>query len=564
MTPPPDAGGERAESRGAGNGVGAAERGAAERGAAERSAAERRAAERRTASATSSTGTTSSTGLGARSSISRGGADTTEAAVRGRALMQALFAASRLVAMWGAENRLAVDALTALAAAARAAARCDDLPQGEAVLRFANEMVYLHDQRLRVDFAGFLSFRHVQDRVARCGIGEIRIAETVHEQELAALLRVLESNPAPAPPPESPGTAGGGARPAEIARFDAVLEMLSAEGVHSISIGPAPKDDDPHGGLASQDVTRAATRAYFRLLHETAKSVAPDGSARGATPRKAKRVVHDLIDVLLREDRTLLALSQVKNYQGFAANHGANVCVLATALALRIGCHKRLAADVGVAAMLHEAIAPPEPAEDGTPRRFDRAADPQLRRGRAARALLVELGFDDAAIRTVTAARDLHCGLTRPDGRAAPLTTRLIEVACFFDTMTSPGGDDWPARSPRETLAAMARDGGVRFDPVLVRVLRAMLGPYPFGTIVELDGGETAIVEARNPHFEQPLRPVVRVLADAEGIETTGGGVIDLSRIDRESRLFLRTITAARAPSEAYAEPADYVKRLGG
>lgn len=545
MTPPPDAGGGGAESRGAvgGGAVGASDR--------------RTASATGTAGAASSTGTTSSTGLGARSSISRGGADTTEAAVRGRALMQALFSASRLVAMWGAENRLTLESLSALAAAVRAASRCDDHPQGEAVLRFVNEMVYLHDQRLRVDFAGFLSFRHVQDRVARCGIGEIRIAETVHEQELAALLRVLESNPAQTAAQDGAAAAGDG-------RFDAALEMLSAEGVHSISIGPAPKHDDPRGGLASQDVTRAATRAYFRLLHETAKSVAPDGSARGATPRKAKRVVHDLIDVLLREDRTLLALSQVKNYHGFAANHGANVCVLAAALALRIGCHKRLAADIGVAAMLHEAIAPPEPPQDGAPRRFDRAADPQLRRGRAARALLVELGFDDAAIRTVTTARDLHCGLARPDGQPAPLTTRLIEVVCFFDTMTSPGGDDWPARSPRETLAAMARDGGRRFDPVLVRALRGMLGPYPFGTIVELDGGETAIVEARNPHFEQPLRPVVRVLADAEGLETTGGGVIDLSRIDRESRQFLRTITAARAPSEAYAEPADYVKLLGG
>lgn len=547
MTPPPDAGGDGTEGRGTGGG------------------GEER---RRPAATGSATGTTSSTGHGERRSISRGGADTTQAAVRGRALMQALFAASRLVATWGAENRLAVDALTSLATAVRAASRCDDHPQGEAVLRFANELVYLHDERLRVDFAGFLSFRHVQDRVARCGIGEIRIAETVHERELAALLRVLEAPPAaPSPTPgEATGTGDGG--------FDEALEMLSAAGVRSISIGPAPKDDDPHGGLAWQDVTRAATRAYFRLLHEASKSAAPDGAARGATPRKAKRVVHDLIDVLLREDRTLLALSQVKNYQGFAANHGANVCVLATALALRVGCHKRLAADVGVAAMLHEAIAPPEPAQDGAPRPFERASDPQMRRGRAARALLVELGFDDAAIRTVTAARDLHCGVARASardaaGQPAPLTSRIIEVACFFDTMTSPGGGDWPARSPRETLAAMARDGvgvngGRHFDPVLVRVLRAMLGPYPFGTVVELDGGEKAIVEARNPHFEQPLRPVVRVLADAEGIETTGGRVIDLSRIDRESRQFLRTITAARAPSEAYADPADYVKLLGG
>jgi hypothetical protein len=211
-------------------------------------------------------------------------------------------------------------------------------------------------------------------------------------------------------------------------------------------------------------------------------------------------------------------------------------------------------------------------------------------------------------------------------GGSAPLTSRLIDVACFYDTMTTPGGAAWSARSPRETLAALAADGGRRFDPVIVRVLRGMLGPYPFGTVVELDDGGTAIVAGRNPHFEQPLRPVVRVLSVAGGWGDVGGGdvdgcgvdggmigadgaidggddlvargdladdgqsvagapaaagglaasagaavvgvpggvLVDLSRYDREGRRFERTITAARAPCVEFADPADYVRALGG
>lgn len=59
--------------------------------------------------------------------------------------------------------------------------------------------------------------------------------------------------------------------------------------------------------------------------------------------------------------------------------------------------------------------------------------------------------------------------------------------------------------------------GGDTFDPCVIQTFSAMLGIFPSGTLVQLSGGEVAVVVHPNP--EHLRRPLVAVIRDASGGE---------------------------------------------
>lgn len=464
-----------------------------------------------------------------------GGARPSDGDAPARGFLQAFYAASRLGAMWGFDSRLSDDAMGNLEAALRGAASS----QGEVVLRFADDLVFLNGTRLRVDAGGFLAYQHLHERVRRRGIGEITFSVVAQRRELEQLLTLLETRLAGTLTPDE--------------AFDASRTELARAAVVSVTLAPPQHLQADRGNLGPTDVRQAAIQAYFRLLFVADRTQAAVREGRRFQVRRCKRVVHEIVDVLERGEHLALAMAQVKNYHGFAACHAANTAVLACAVGFRVGLHKLRVADLGVAALLHE-ILPVDPS------RLHEAA--LLERDRAAaRTLLSQLGFADASLRAVLAARELHATSTAAGSADAPLSHRVLRAICFLDAQTSPAGPGQPDRPVREVLDVMARDGAT-FDPVIVRVLRAVVGIHPFGTIVRLDGGERAVVHGRNPHFDQPARPVVRILDDANGRRVAGVELADLSRWDRELGRFTRSIVEAVPPCRAFKRPADYVRVL--
>lgn len=453
----------------------------------------------------------------------------------GRAVLQAFYAASRLGALWGFESKLADEALTHLDAVVRASASA----HGEVTLRFADDLVYVNESRLRVDFSGYLAFKHLNDRVVRRGVGEITISLSASRRDVVRLLTVLEAR--------VEGTASAD----EV--FEDTREELQAAGAVGVSVGPRLQTDGSRGHLGPTDVRQAAIQAYFRLLFVARRAISAAAEGKVFNARRCKRAVHEVVDVLERGEHLILAMTQVKNYHGYGPCHAANVCVLSCAAALRSGLGKLKVADLGVAALVHE-IHPPDSSrtDDAGLRERDR---------HSARTILSNLGFSDGALRAVLAARDLHAPASSSHGVEAPLTQRIVRAACFLDSQTTPAGDDDPARPFREVLQTMSRDPQ-RFDRTVVRLLRAAMGIHPFGTIVRLDTGERAVVRGRNPHFDQPARPVVRVIEDAAGNAVDEGETIDLSKWDRERNRFVHSIVEAVPACEVFDRPADFVRVL--
>ncbi|MCG3135305.1 MAG: hypothetical protein HMLKMBBP_02886 [Planctomycetes bacterium] len=465
-------------------------------------------------------------GAGAAGRAGDGGSDP---GVLGRAVVQALFAASRLGAMWGFDSKLTVDALSALTTALQAASQSG----GDVTLRFAGEQVWCNDVRLRVDFAGFMAYRHVSERATRCGVGEIRMSPSAPRKEFVALLQALESRPE-------------GENDED--RYDQTSSLLRRAAANCVSVGPTVVLEEKQAKAGPQDARQAAAQAWFRAAFHAQRTIEAAASDGKLAPRRLRRAVHELIDVLQRDEPAMLALAQLRNFRGFGPTHLANTAVLACAVALRIGLDRREAADLGVVALLHDAIPPGrEPAAD------------EVRRGRAdrtARRVLPELGFNDSGMRCVLGVgAHAACG----DAAAAPLLVRIVSACCHADTLTTPAGADLPALSVTQALDRLAASAA--FDADVVAVLRGILGTYPIGSAVELDTGERAVVCGRNPHFDQPARPVVRILPD-DGQLAGDLPAVDLSQWDREQNRFVRSIARTLQHHEVFADPQTFVDSL--
>ena len=449
--------------------------------------------------------------------------------VLGQELVTALYATTKLVGMYGTESQVSLEAVSSLQT-------CLDTVTahfGYAALRVTSETMYLNDMRVRMDSEGFMAFRHVVDLMLARNLGEMRFGAGATETELISFLTALHR--------------AGGVEDDPLAE----LERLMAEAeIKEITIAPLRVVDDDAEHEKLGDLRESSIDLYFKTLFIVDKLLDELGDGRALEIRKAKRLVHQLVDILEREQAVLLGLTSVKCYKSFHATHAVNVAVLSMSLGQRLGLVKLQLADLGLSALLHDvglAVG-------------DESAAWDDHTGGGARKLLDAMGFSDGAVRAVLAALGHHQAHQDAEGRLGSLFHRIISACSFFDIVTSPTDDQRPIPA-LEAMQAMAREGAP-FDPHVVKLLAAVVGAYPLGTVVNLNTGEMAVVCGRNPHFDAPTRPIVRVVTDSDGKEVADGPQLDLSHYDAEKKAFSHTIEQAYAPCEALDGVAELIKLL--
>lgn len=102
-------------------------------------------------------------------------------------------------------------------------------------------------------------------------------------------------------------------------------------------------------------------------------------------------------------------------------------------------------------------------------------------------------------------------GLSRKDLHPYSL---IAAVADVFDATTA-DRPYRPARPARESLMMVYESRGASFDPQVAMALIKLVGVYPVGTRVKLDSGEVGVVVAPNP--DDTTRPVVEIHTGRRG-----------------------------------------------
>jgi hypothetical protein len=89
-------------------------------------------------------------------------------------------------------------------------------------------------------------------------------------------------------------------------------------------------------------------------------------------------------------------------------------------------------------------------------------------------------------------------------------------------------GNLMPRYKVRDAMDYIMSQAGVKFDFEMVQLFMESVAAYPIGITVITNEGDTAVVVRQNYKF--PVRPVIRLLKNADGVPYEGEEERDLTK----------------------------------
>ncbi|MBW1920828.1 MAG: HD domain-containing protein [Deltaproteobacteria bacterium] len=249
---------------------------------------------------------------------------------------------------------------------------------------------------------------------------------------------------------------------------------------------------------------RVRVRTAYSLALSAVKEVAQKISYQGyAGVRKARRMVQTMVDGLEEDSAILLALSAIKDYDDYTYTHSVNVAVLALSLGNRIGLSRSSLEHLGICALFHDLGKVEIPREIITKQgelTDDEREIVQMHPLGSVKQILKLNASHDLKSRILLGPFEHHVkyDLTGYPNvlfkKQVSLFGRILQIADFYDAITSPRAYRAFSLSPDQAIRTMLEGAGKDFDPILVKEFAIMLGRYPVGTLLELDTGEMGLV----------------------------------------------------------------------
>jgi HD-GYP domain-containing protein (c-di-GMP phosphodiesterase class II) len=361
------------------------------------------------------------------------------------------------------------------------------------------------NSRIRASVSTYERFTFLIQLYEDWGISSIVFQSSLTSSDLMGFLSVMA------------GDRGSGA--AEL------TSRLEAACVASVSI---------EDGSGTSDKTSLAPVETFAVAVKTGddlRQLAEDGSP--ANVRQVRHVTQAVVDQMMNDPRSLVALTTVKEMDQWLVTHSVNVSILAVLIGQRLGLSKSRLGELCLAGFLHDIgkrEVSPEVLHKPGPLTPDEWEEMRRHPVLAARALVQNGHLNVPSMRSVVVAFEHHMNF---DMSGYPTTKvkdnvslygNIVTIADQYDALTTARPYRKNNFTPHETLAYLLMHSGKYYDPTLVKLFVEIMGVYPPGTVLSLSDGEVAVV-TEPPVVGRPLdRPKVRLLSS-----TRYGQIIDLA-----------------------------------
>ncbi len=462
----------------------------------------------------------------------------------GTGILSALYGAVRSLQLYPAENEVVTRALQEVREQA------DQILDREGGLSiwFAGNYMFVNDLQVRLDlhdYAALAAFRAV---FRSHGVGRMEADPKASADDWLSFLGAIAADPAPGQPP-----------------LEALRTELEKRGVSSISVGPpSPLFEGSEG----EEAVEAARRTYSRSV-KVARDMMEGlvlGKAIGA--RRAERAVLSVVDRVLQEPATMLGMLTLRDFDDHSYIHSVNVSILSVALGDYLGLNREQLFELGFAALFHDigkVLIPPAVLNkmgwlnDEEWRLVSQHPDFGL-------LMLFNVeGFEELPYRGMLAVYEHHM---KPDLSGYPrvirrrrqgLFARIIAITEAYDAAISNYSKQFLPCSPDEAIRQLREAETGAYDRVLTRAFVNMMGVFPVATLVILDTGEMGVVVAPNPNVKALSRPLVRIIATAEGERVGDGPIRDLTERDPDSGEYRRSIARSTDPARYGINVSDHV-----
>jgi len=306
------------------------------------------------------------------------------------------------------------------------------------------------------------------------------------------------------------------------------------------------------------------TYAKLVVLYKSLLSEKLTPSRRNFLMQNISRTIQALVDVCQEEARIFVGTSTVRNDEMYAEHHAANVAVLAIAVGHRLGMGKVALADLGTAAVFHDAglkSCPVEILEKSTPLDQNERAIIAQHPIRSVDFLLEEKKISKSNLSRVIVAFEHHRLNTGagfpPASRRPDLLSRIVTICDVYDALTT--RRPWrSAYLPDQAIASMLRESGARFDPALLKTFAGMLGLYPVGSLVRLDNGQLGVVVSPGGEGEAISRPHVTLI----GRLGMPGVTVDLQERNKAGA-WARSVVACEDPATVGIQTSGIIAAAG-
>ena len=377
--------------------------------------------------------------------------------------------------------------------------RCDGIH-----LRMGDNVLYVDDVRIKADREGFAAQMGVAEAFAAFGLAGVELSTAYDDEVLRQILNDWGSM--------SPATPQKG--------FNHLADVAEAD--EGIQLGRAAAKR-----VAPVRDRRTMAKAVYARTLDAVTDVMDSVKLKQSLPlKRAKRVMHRLVDSLLADTSNLMGLTTLRCYDEYTYNHSVNVCVLSLAVGRKMALPKTMLEQLGMASLFHDMGKSQIPIEIlNKPGEFDEHEWEVIRRHPVygVKTVVRIKGADELGARVVTGSFEHHLNYDNsgypalPKPRSLSLYGRIISLCDCYDAMTSARVYNRTPFPPERALKFMLNKSGKAFDPVLIKVFVNTVGIFPVGTLVQLDTGEVAVVAQTHEDPTQGDRPIVRVIADAEG-----------------------------------------------
>ncbi|HSG29548.1 MAG TPA: HD domain-containing phosphohydrolase, partial [Candidatus Krumholzibacterium sp.] len=259
---------------------------------------------------------------------------------------------------------------------------------------------------------------------------------------------------------------------------------------------------------------------------------------RSLEGKNAGRSILRMIEGGGANEKIVLFLKSLRNYDDYTFAHSVNVAVISTATARHIGFDEAAAGRIGLAALLHDI------GKIYVPRHIIRKngrlspSEWQIIRRHPVDGARILQGEDlEEDLWRVAYEHHMQYDLSgypnMKEGDSLLDASHIVRIADTYDALTTKRAYRKQI-SPYEAIKLMSKTRGSEFHPEYFDTFMHMMGNIPIGSTLELETGETVLVvdiEGRTG-----MLPRVKLLRTSEGRPVEGGKIIDLNEIDPRTR----------------------------
>lgn len=332
----------------------------------------------------------------------------------------------------------------------------------------------------------------------------------------------------------------------------ALARMLLEGGVEHVAVDHAVM------GRGSRTTEITPVVAYTAAMQLGSELSEAGGVFEKGMVRRCRHVTQAVVDQILRDPESLLALTTIKDFDRYLILHSTNVAVLATLLGQRLGLDKARLGELCLAGFLHDAgKLGVDPDVLNKPGALAPEEWQEMRRHPllAAYALLGNERLNSSSMRAVVVAFEHHLNHDLSGyppveiKKSISLFGSIVSIADCFDALTTARVYRKVNPTPPEAIAHLVKQKGTQFDPTLIKLFVEVMGIYPPGTVLALTGREAGVV-CKAPAVGAALdRPKVRIVVGEQP-----GRVVDLS--ERRNGGYARSVVAVLNPGNKGQIPA--------